>query len=207
MSSLRLVAERNPATKVAALQSAMVVDGDALRVVGRTIDSFGWARASRRRGGSDPDAWLGPPRRGPRAVSRAMVVGPQCRRCGTRGDADPRSSKAGTSVPPAGEVIAIGMAPWHHIGGIHVGSVMTITIKVDRQGRVVIPQAERERLGLSGGGALELVSTPEGVLLERRRRATVTVDESGLPLVTVDELDTVTNATTVEAIHAQRDRA
>jgi AbrB family looped-hinge helix DNA binding protein len=83
---------------------------------------------------------------------------------------------------------------------------MTITVKVDPQGRVVIPQAERERLGLPDGGALELVPTPEGVLLERRRRATVTVDESGLPLVTVDDLDTVSNATTVEAIHAQRDR-
>ena len=83
---------------------------------------------------------------------------------------------------------------------------MMVRVKVDAQGRVVIPQPERERLGLSDGGALELVSTPEGLLLERRRRATVTVDESGLPLVTVDELDTVSNATTVEAIHAQRDR-
>ena len=44
---------------------------------------------------------------------------------------------------------------------------MTVTVKVDAQGRVVIPQAERERLGLPDGGALELVSTPEGVLLER----------------------------------------
>ena len=83
---------------------------------------------------------------------------------------------------------------------------MAMTVKVDRQGRVVIPQAERERLGLADGGALELVPTPEGVLLERRRRASVTVDESGLPLVTVDELDTVTNVAAVEAIHAQRDR-
>lgn len=82
---------------------------------------------------------------------------------------------------------------------------MTVTVKMDAQGRVVIPQAERERLGLPDGGSLELVSTPEGVLLERRRRATVTVDDNGLPLVTLDELDTVTNAETVEAIHDQRD--
>lgn len=82
---------------------------------------------------------------------------------------------------------------------------MTVTVKVDAQGRVVIPQAERERLGLPDGGTLELVSTPEGVLLERRRRATVTVDHHGLPLVTLDELDTVTNAETVDAIHDQRD--
>lgn len=82
---------------------------------------------------------------------------------------------------------------------------MSVTVKVDAQGRVVIPQSERERLGLSRGGALELVSTPEGVLLERRRRALVTVDESGLPLVTVDEVDTVSNAESMLAIHAQRD--
>jgi len=82
---------------------------------------------------------------------------------------------------------------------------VSVTVKVDAQGRVVIPHSERERLGLSGGGALELVSTPEGLLLERRRRAIVTVDESGLPLVTVDELDAVSNAESTQAIHDQRD--
>ena len=82
---------------------------------------------------------------------------------------------------------------------------MTVTVKVDAQGRVVIPQAERERLGLPAGGALELISTPEGVLLERRRQATVASGEDGLPLVTLDDLDTVSNADATEAIHAQRD--
>ena len=82
---------------------------------------------------------------------------------------------------------------------------MTVTVKVDAQGRVVIPQGERERLGLSDGGALELVSTPEGVLLERRRQATVTSGEDGLPLVTLDDGETVSNADAAEAIHAQRD--
>lgn len=82
---------------------------------------------------------------------------------------------------------------------------MTVTVKVDAQGRVVIPQGERERLGLPDGGVLELVSTPEGVLLERRRQATVTSGEDGLPLVTLDDGDTVSNADATEAIHAQRD--
>lgn len=82
---------------------------------------------------------------------------------------------------------------------------MTVTVKVDAQGRVVIPQAERERLGVSQGGELELVSTPEGVLLERRRQATVTSGEDGLPLVTVGDVDTVSNAEATEAIHGQRD--
>jgi AbrB family looped-hinge helix DNA binding protein len=82
---------------------------------------------------------------------------------------------------------------------------MTVNVKVDAQGRVVIPQAERERLGLSGGGALELVSTPEGVLLERRRQATITAGADGLPMVTLDDVDTVGNAEATEAIHIQRD--
>ena len=80
-----------------------------------------------------------------------------------------------------------------------------VTVKVDAQGRVVIPQAERERLGLVGGGALELVSTPEGVLLERRREATITSDADGLPMVTLHDVGMVSNADTIQAIHDQRD--
>jgi AbrB family looped-hinge helix DNA binding protein len=82
---------------------------------------------------------------------------------------------------------------------------MTVTVNVDAQGRVVIPQAERERLGLRAGGALEFVSTPEGVQLERRRKATVAAGEDGLPLVTLVDVDTVSNADATEANHTQRD--
>lgn len=82
---------------------------------------------------------------------------------------------------------------------------MAVTVKVDSQGRVVIPQAERERLSLPDGGALELVPTPEGVLLERRRQATVTTGDDGLPLVTLDDVGTVSNLDATDAIHAQRD--
>ncbi len=82
---------------------------------------------------------------------------------------------------------------------------MVVTVKMDAQGRVVIPQAERARLGLPDGGTLELVSTPEGVLLERRHQATVTTGEDGLPIVTLEDGDTVRNADAIEAIHTQRD--
>jgi AbrB family looped-hinge helix DNA binding protein len=82
---------------------------------------------------------------------------------------------------------------------------MTTTVKVDAQGRVVIPQAERERLGLPEGGALELVPTPEGVLLERRRQATVTSGEDGLPMVTLLDAGTVSDVDATQAIHDQRD--
>jgi AbrB family looped-hinge helix DNA binding protein len=80
-----------------------------------------------------------------------------------------------------------------------------IGTEVDAQGRVVIPQAERERLGLREGGALELVATAEGVLLERRRQATVTSGEDGLPMVTLVDAGTVSNADATQAIHDQRD--
>ncbi|MDP8969590.1 MAG: AbrB/MazE/SpoVT family DNA-binding domain-containing protein [Actinomycetota bacterium] len=83
---------------------------------------------------------------------------------------------------------------------------MPVRVRIDRQGRVVIPQQERERLGVREGGWLELVATPEGLLLERRRRAAVTVDDDGLPVVTIGGLETVTNEDAVEAIHRQRDR-
>ncbi len=82
---------------------------------------------------------------------------------------------------------------------------MPMTVTLDAQGRVVIPQAEDERLGLRDGGALELVSMPEGVLLERRRLATVTSGEDGLPQITLDDADTVRNADATQAIHTQRD--
>lgn len=81
---------------------------------------------------------------------------------------------------------------------------MSVIVKLDAQGRVVIPQAERERLGMPNGGALELVSTPEGVLLERRRQATLTTAEDGLPLVTLDDGAEVSNSEATAGIHDQR---
>lgn len=83
---------------------------------------------------------------------------------------------------------------------------MPIMIKVDRQGRVVIPQRERERLGVAEGGTLELVATPEGLLLERRRSAKVRVDEGGLPVVTIEDVQSVSNDDALDAIHRQRNR-
>lgn len=84
---------------------------------------------------------------------------------------------------------------------------MPETLKVDRQGRVVIPQRERERLGVRDGGTLEWVPTPEGVLLERRRRAEVRIADDGLPVALIDDLDQVSNDETVDAIHRQRERS
>lgn len=86
-----------------------------------------------------------------------------------------------------------------------LGTLMAVTVKVDAQGRVVIPLAERRRLGLADGGTIELVPTPEGVLLERRNRASVTTEPDGMPVITLESPEEVANADAVDAIHTQRD--
>ena len=42
---------------------------------------------------------------------------------------------------------------------------MAITVSMDKSGRVVLPRVIRERLGLSGPAQLELVDSPDGVVL------------------------------------------
>lgn len=84
-----------------------------------------------------------------------------------------------------------------------MGSFMEVTM--DRQGRIVIPRAERERLGVTDGGTFELLTTPEGVVLERRREATVDTAADGLPLVSLTDAGTISNEGAVAAIHAVRD--
>ncbi|MFU8842093.1 MAG: AbrB/MazE/SpoVT family DNA-binding domain-containing protein [Nitriliruptoraceae bacterium] len=83
---------------------------------------------------------------------------------------------------------------------------MAVSVKVDRQGRVVLPQRERERLGVGEGGSLELVPTPEGLLLERRRQAEVVNDVGGVPLITISGAERITNDGTLEALREHRDR-
>lgn len=76
---------------------------------------------------------------------------------------------------------------------------------MDRQGRIVIPRAERDRLGVTDGATFEVLTTPEGVILERRRDATIERAEDGLPLVRLTDVATITNDEAVAAIHAVRD--
>jgi AbrB family looped-hinge helix DNA binding protein len=80
-------------------------------------------------------------------------------------------------------------------------------VRIDRQGRVVIPQGERERLGLEAGGTLELVPTPEGLLLERRQRAEVIAGSDGVPLIRLVGEPLVSNEAAERAIDQVRDGA
>jgi AbrB family looped-hinge helix DNA binding protein len=86
------------------------------------------------------------------------------------------------------------------------GSKMVVQVKVDQQGRVVIPLHERERLGVAAGGTLELIPTPEGVLLEPRRPAHVRTGEDGLPVITIEDIRDVSNDESLDAIHRERER-
>lgn len=86
---------------------------------------------------------------------------------------------------------------------LSVEAMMEVTM--DRQGRIVIPRAERERLGVTGGATFELLTTPEGVILERRRDATIGTADDGLPLVRLSDAATISNDDAVAGIHAVRD--
>lgn len=85
------------------------------------------------------------------------------------------------------------------------GSITT-TVRIDKQGRIVIPQHERERLRLHDGATLELIPTPEGVVLEHHRNAQVVDPGDGLPVIILDEPSKVDNDRAVEAIHRHRDQ-
>jgi AbrB family looped-hinge helix DNA binding protein len=41
-----------------------------------------------------------------------------------------------------------------------------MTLKMDKAGRVILPKPVRDRLGLHGGSDLEILETPEGVMLK-----------------------------------------
>jgi AbrB family looped-hinge helix DNA binding protein len=45
-----------------------------------------------------------------------------------------------------------------------------MTVKIDRDGRVILPKSVRDRLGLTAGRELEIQETPEGVLLRSSDR-------------------------------------
>ncbi len=78
-------------------------------------------------------------------------------------------------------------------------------VTMDRQGRIVIPREERRRLGVEGGAVFALLATPEGVLLERRRTATVETADDGVPVVRLEDGGPISNDEALAALHAVRD--
>ena len=78
------------------------------------------------------------------------------------------------------------------------------TVSIDAQGRIVVPLAERERLGLRGSDTLELTPTPEGLLIEPRPEVIVRIAEDGLPVAEFVGGRTITNGQVLAAIDAER---
>ena len=79
---------------------------------------------------------------------------------------------------------------------------MVIRVKVDRQGRMVLPKWLRQELG-ADPGELALQRTPEGVLLSAvTPAAQVEVAPDGLPSLRLGR--TVTNDEVLEGIDAER---
>jgi len=55
-----------------------------------------------------------------------------------------------------------------------------MTLKMDKAGRVILPKPIRDRLGLHEGSALEIIETPEGLVLTPAERRPSMVKKQGL---------------------------
>jgi len=77
-----------------------------------------------------------------------------------------------------------------------------LRVKVDKQGRLVLPHAVREGF-VSSPGELVLFRTPEGLLLQPSTDpGTVRIADDGLPILSLNR--TVTNAEVLAAIDGER---
>jgi AbrB family looped-hinge helix DNA binding protein len=77
-----------------------------------------------------------------------------------------------------------------------------MTLKMDKAGRVILPKPVRDRLGLRAGSDLEILETPEGVVLRPAGRKPSIVKKQGL-WVYIGELPPGFDA--VEAIRDDRE--
>ena len=55
-----------------------------------------------------------------------------------------------------------------------------MTLKTDKAGRVILPKPVRDRLGLHEGSELEIMETPEGVMLKPVERRPSMIKKQGL---------------------------
>ena len=79
---------------------------------------------------------------------------------------------------------------------------MAATLKIDSAGRIVVPKAIRDRLGISSGTELEILASSEGILIRPRRQAARLVQEGKL-LVYAGELPASFDP--VQAVEDERD--
>lgn len=81
------------------------------------------------------------------------------------------------------------------------------SVTIDEQGRLVLPRAVRDRMGLQKGRAhrLTLWESGDGVMLEPEPRTSVVATASdGMPALTIDGGEEIDNADVVAAIRRDR---
>jgi AbrB family looped-hinge helix DNA binding protein len=79
----------------------------------------------------------------------------------------------------------------------------TETVRIDAAGRLVVPKAIRDELGLTTPGAVEIDIEADGATLRPRRPRGELCDEEGLLVVSVGR--PVTDDEVLAAIRADRD--
>ena len=80
---------------------------------------------------------------------------------------------------------------------------MTISISVDKAGRVVLPQQVRRQFHLLAGDRLDLEIRPDGIFLRSRARRVDLVEENGLLVHEGEPVGDLAQA--VELARANRD--
>ena len=83
-----------------------------------------------------------------------------------------------------------------------------ITVPIDKQGRLVLPRAIRERLGLPAGqeGRLRVWESADGVMIEAEpRQSRIDTGDDGMPVLHVANLGEIDNDVVLAAIHRDRD--
>jgi bifunctional DNA-binding transcriptional regulator/antitoxin component of YhaV-PrlF toxin-antitoxin module len=83
-----------------------------------------------------------------------------------------------------------------------------ITVSIDKQGRLVLPRAIRERLGLPAGreGRLRVWESADGVMIEAEPRPSrIDTGDDGMPVLHVAGLGEIGNDAVLAAIHRDRD--
>lgn len=89
---------------------------------------------------------------------------------------------------------------------LRIKSGPPLTLKIDKLGRVLIPQAVRERLGLRSGMTLKLVEkNSKAIYLEPVLETAKIIYKNGVPVVAADPRTLKIKIDTVELIRRDRE--
>ena len=75
-------------------------------------------------------------------------------------------------------VASITSSAWHFTVGHAI--ILSMNVRVDKSGRLVLPKTIRERLGLKKGGKVVIEEGAEGIVLRPVKESPKFVDENGI---------------------------